>query len=321
MVRATLRALPRRTRSGRCGRARAGRLPVGAALGRRGRHGPDRLRGQYVRANLDPSDRYVQSLPGTGRYRLAPGRTGFANLAVAGDWTACGSRRRLHRGRHPLGRPGGPRHPAGDGRRPARGPGGVTAGADARRAAGPGRRRAALRAVLGRRGRGPVRRDRRPRAIAARPRRPAAAAATAGRRRRPAGDGVAATCSTPPPPARDRAPRGTRRRTTLVLPPAGPGLDSEAALWIHNTTSSPAPGVELHATALLSTTGADAIPADAVSLVPGRVDLVPARDQPRGPAAGARAGGPGRRASTTGMVVTTAAPAEPMALRLEVRGP
>jgi hypothetical protein len=55
-----------------------------------GRLGPDRLRGQYVRANLDPSDRYVQSLPGTGRYRLAPGRTGFANLAVAGDWTACG---------------------------------------------------------------------------------------------------------------------------------------------------------------------------------------------------------------------------------------
>jgi len=43
-----------------------------------------------VRANLDPSDRYVQSLPGTGRYRLPPGDTGFGNLAVAGDWTACG---------------------------------------------------------------------------------------------------------------------------------------------------------------------------------------------------------------------------------------
>jgi uncharacterized protein with NAD-binding domain and iron-sulfur cluster len=55
-----------------------------------GRTGPDRLRGQYVRANLDPSDRYVQAMPGSGRYRLAPGRTGFANLAVAGDWTACG---------------------------------------------------------------------------------------------------------------------------------------------------------------------------------------------------------------------------------------
>ncbi|MGH8913676.1 MAG: FAD-dependent oxidoreductase [Acidimicrobiia bacterium] len=55
-----------------------------------GRRGADRLSEQYFRANLDPSDRYVQSLPGSGRYRIAPGRTGFDNLAVAGDWTACG---------------------------------------------------------------------------------------------------------------------------------------------------------------------------------------------------------------------------------------
>jgi uncharacterized protein with NAD-binding domain and iron-sulfur cluster len=54
------------------------------------RTGPARLAAQHVRANLDPSDRYVQSLPGSGRYRIAPGRTGFDNLAVAGDWTACG---------------------------------------------------------------------------------------------------------------------------------------------------------------------------------------------------------------------------------------
>jgi uncharacterized protein with NAD-binding domain and iron-sulfur cluster len=54
------------------------------------RIGPDRLKGQYVRANLDPSDRYVQSLPGSGKHRIAPGQTGFDNLAVAGDWTACG---------------------------------------------------------------------------------------------------------------------------------------------------------------------------------------------------------------------------------------
>jgi hypothetical protein len=57
--------------------------PSGAA-------GAQRLRAQYVRANVDPSDRYVQSLPGTGRSRIAPGETGVANLAVAGDWTACG---------------------------------------------------------------------------------------------------------------------------------------------------------------------------------------------------------------------------------------
>lgn len=54
------------------------------------RVGPDRLAAQYVRANLDPSDRYVQSLPGTGRHRMAPDGTGVANLLVAGDWTACG---------------------------------------------------------------------------------------------------------------------------------------------------------------------------------------------------------------------------------------
>ncbi len=54
------------------------------------RHGPDRLDAQYLRANTDPSDRYVQSLPGSGRHRIEPGGTGFANLAIAGDWTACG---------------------------------------------------------------------------------------------------------------------------------------------------------------------------------------------------------------------------------------
>lgn len=54
------------------------------------RVGQQRLDAQVVRANLDPSDRYVQSLPGSGRYRIAPGATGFSNLAIAGDWTACG---------------------------------------------------------------------------------------------------------------------------------------------------------------------------------------------------------------------------------------
>jgi hypothetical protein len=49
--------------------------------------GPERLDGQYWRANIDPSDLYVQSLPGTDQYRLQPGGTGFSNLTVAGDWT------------------------------------------------------------------------------------------------------------------------------------------------------------------------------------------------------------------------------------------
>lgn len=52
--------------------------------------GSGRFGSQYWRANVDPSDRYVQSLPGTNRYRLSPGDTGFSNLVVAGDWTDSG---------------------------------------------------------------------------------------------------------------------------------------------------------------------------------------------------------------------------------------
>jgi uncharacterized protein with NAD-binding domain and iron-sulfur cluster len=55
-----------------------------------GAGGPDRLRSQYWTANVDPSDRYVQSLPGTGRHRLRADESGYANLVLAGDWTECG---------------------------------------------------------------------------------------------------------------------------------------------------------------------------------------------------------------------------------------
>lgn len=49
--------------------------------------GEERFDTQYWRANIDPSDLYVQSLPGTDKFRLQPGGTGFTNLTVAGDWT------------------------------------------------------------------------------------------------------------------------------------------------------------------------------------------------------------------------------------------
>jgi hypothetical protein len=52
-----------------------------------GREGRERMRAQYWRANIDPSERYVLSVPGTARYRLANGDTGVRNLIVAGDWT------------------------------------------------------------------------------------------------------------------------------------------------------------------------------------------------------------------------------------------
>jgi uncharacterized protein with NAD-binding domain and iron-sulfur cluster len=52
--------------------------------------GADRLDSQFWRANVDPSERYVLSLPGTARFRIKPGETGFDNLVIAGDWTDCG---------------------------------------------------------------------------------------------------------------------------------------------------------------------------------------------------------------------------------------
>jgi uncharacterized protein with NAD-binding domain and iron-sulfur cluster len=48
------------------------------------------LEAQFVTAATDPSDRYVQSLPGTDRYRLRVDESGFGNLVLAGDWTNCG---------------------------------------------------------------------------------------------------------------------------------------------------------------------------------------------------------------------------------------
>ena len=52
--------------------------------------GPARFESQYWRANVDPSDRYVQSLPGSGRYRLPADGSGFENLFLAGDWIDSG---------------------------------------------------------------------------------------------------------------------------------------------------------------------------------------------------------------------------------------
>lgn len=45
---------------------------------------------QYWTANVDPSDQYVQSLPGTGARRLRADQSGYGNLFLAGDWINCG---------------------------------------------------------------------------------------------------------------------------------------------------------------------------------------------------------------------------------------
>lgn len=48
--------------------------------------GEDRLNAQYWRANIDPSERYVQSTVNTTIYRLKTDETGFDNLLITGDW-------------------------------------------------------------------------------------------------------------------------------------------------------------------------------------------------------------------------------------------
>ncbi|HTV35741.1 MAG TPA: FAD-dependent oxidoreductase [Xanthobacteraceae bacterium] len=55
-----------------------------------GRRGREALSTQHVSVNIDPSDRYVQSVPGTERYRLRPDESGYDNLVLAGDWTDSG---------------------------------------------------------------------------------------------------------------------------------------------------------------------------------------------------------------------------------------
>ena len=49
--------------------------------------GKSRLEAQFFRANIDPSERYVNALPGDAAARIKPGNSGFENLFLAGDWT------------------------------------------------------------------------------------------------------------------------------------------------------------------------------------------------------------------------------------------
>jgi uncharacterized protein with NAD-binding domain and iron-sulfur cluster len=58
--------------------------------GANGQRGSSALATQHVSVNIDPSDRYVQSVPGSDQYRLRPDESGYDNLVLAGDWTDCG---------------------------------------------------------------------------------------------------------------------------------------------------------------------------------------------------------------------------------------
>jgi uncharacterized protein with NAD-binding domain and iron-sulfur cluster len=49
-----------------------------------------RFDGQFWRANVNPTDRYTLSLPGSIEHRISPLDTPVENMTVAGDWTECG---------------------------------------------------------------------------------------------------------------------------------------------------------------------------------------------------------------------------------------
>ncbi len=52
--------------------------------------GEDRFSTQFWIANVNPTDRYVLSLPGTIEHRISPLDDTYDNLTVVGDWTECG---------------------------------------------------------------------------------------------------------------------------------------------------------------------------------------------------------------------------------------
>ena len=62
-------------------------LHATAPVGDENRAGDESLLdSQYWRANIDPSDRYVQSVPGSLAFRLRADESGYHNLFLAGDW-------------------------------------------------------------------------------------------------------------------------------------------------------------------------------------------------------------------------------------------
>jgi uncharacterized protein with NAD-binding domain and iron-sulfur cluster len=55
-----------------------------------GEQGEARLKSQFLRANFQPTERYVMTRAGSVRHRLAADDSGFHNLKLAGDWTKNG---------------------------------------------------------------------------------------------------------------------------------------------------------------------------------------------------------------------------------------
>lgn len=54
-----------------------------------GTPGPERFTTQYWAANVRPTERYTQCLPGSTKHRISPLDRSYDNLTIAGDWTNC----------------------------------------------------------------------------------------------------------------------------------------------------------------------------------------------------------------------------------------
>ena len=65
---------------------------------------------RHVQANIEGSERYALSLPGSIGSRISPLECPVANMTIAGDWTACGLDVGLRRGRGHVGHARRPRH-------------------------------------------------------------------------------------------------------------------------------------------------------------------------------------------------------------------
>jgi uncharacterized protein with NAD-binding domain and iron-sulfur cluster len=77
-------------RIGALWRAAAGRFPWHWLHDPLQGQGSERFDRQFWRANVDPSERYVLSVPGSTGYRPAAGGSGLSNLYLAGDWLRTG---------------------------------------------------------------------------------------------------------------------------------------------------------------------------------------------------------------------------------------
>ena len=59
-------------------------------VARDGVQGEARLDDQWLRANIDGTERYVLTVKGSTKYRMKAGDTGFSNMVIAGDWVDSG---------------------------------------------------------------------------------------------------------------------------------------------------------------------------------------------------------------------------------------